>query len=142
VSEVAIRLRRSATDLRAVPMTGMIASARAVKRIAREEAATVSGGDGKLNGKKRRGIMLRVRDEIKTTGTGATCRVQGSPAPWVWVTDGTRPHTTRRRKRGPLKVMIVNHPGSRGKGAWRTVRARSVKVVPAIFRDEVRNVMP
>jgi hypothetical protein len=119
----------------------MIAAARAVKAIAKDEGAAVSGGDNKLNGKKRRGIPLRAKDEITEHGDRVTCRVQGNPGAWVWVTDGTRPHTTRRRKKGPKRKLLIRHPGSSGKGAWRKVRARSTKVVPEIFRTAVKDVM-
>lgn len=123
----------------------MIAAARAVKKIADDEAARVTGGDGRLTGKKKRGIRLRARDEISERGTATFCRVQGiSPAGWVWVNTGTQAHRIRRRKRGKnpkLRIMTVPHPGTRGKGAWRKVRARSIDVVPKIFIDEVRQVL-
>lgn len=137
----AIELRRTAGDLRAIPRSGMIAAAKAVKRIAKEEGADVSGGDNKLNGKKRRGVPLSAKDEITENGTTVTCRIQGNPGGWVWVTDGTSPHDIRRRKKGPKRKMLVRHKGTKpGKGAWRKVRARAEKVVPQIFDDAVRDV--
>lgn len=141
----AIRLRRKADDLREIPKSGMIAAARAVKKVADEEAARVSGGDGRLTGKKRRGLKLRARDKIEQRGTSTFCRVQGvSPAAWVWVNTGTDPHRIRRRKRGKnakLRAMTVPHPGTAGAGAWRRVRRRSEVIVPQIFRDAVNEVI-
>lgn len=120
----------------------MIAAAKAVKKIADDEAASVTGGDGRLTGKKKRGLRLRARDKIEDRGRTTFCRVQGvSPAGWVWVNTGTSSHRIRRRKRGKfpkLRAMTVPHPGTRGKGAWRKVRARAEDVVPKIFDDEVK----
>lgn len=119
----------------------MIAAAKAVKKIADDEAARVTGGDGRLTGKKKRGLKLKARDKITDRGTSVFCRVQGvSPAGWVWVNTGTSAHRIRRRKRGKfpkLRKMTVPHPGTRGRGAWKNVRTRSAEVVPKIFQDEV-----
>lgn len=143
MGSVAIELRRTADGVRLIGRAGMIAAVKAVKKIADDEAAKVSGGDGRLTGKKKRGLKLKARDTITERGFETFARVQGvSPAAWVWVNTGTAPHRIRRRKRGKnpkLRVMTVSHPGTRGSGAWRKVRARSEKVVPEIFRDEVRD---
>ena len=118
-------------------MSAMIAAARAVKSVAQDEGRRVAGPDG-LKGKKRRGLKLRARDDIRQAGTVTRCRIQGvSPAGWVWATTGTRPHPIRRRKRGPMRVMVVQHPGTRGRGAWRRVVDRAVRIVPAIFTEDV-----
>ncbi|HEY6416333.1 MAG TPA: hypothetical protein VIX41_08850 [Acidimicrobiales bacterium] len=135
--EASTNLHGLAIRIRAVPRSGMIAAAKTAKRIAAEEG-TRAGGP--LVGKKRRGLKLRARDDIRPSGTdGWSCRIQGvSPAGWVWVTTGTRPHKIRRRRRGPMRRMTVDHPGTGGRGAWWRVVARVEDVVPAIFVDEVR----
>ena len=138
---VAGELHALALELRELPRASMIVAAKAVKEAARQEGARLAGADG-LKGKKRRGLKLKARDDIRTAGDTTTCRIQGvSPAGWVWVTYGTRPHPIRRRKRGPMKVMTVPHPGTRGRGGWDEVAARAAKIVPAIFDDQVVKVL-
>lgn len=129
-------LHATAVALRALPRSSMIAAAKAAKKVASTEG-TRAGSP--LRGKKRRGLTLRARDDIRPTANGATCRIQGvSPAGWVWVNTGTDgPYPIRRRKRGPMSRMTVQHPGTRGKGAWRRVQDRAGQVVPEIFRDDV-----
>jgi hypothetical protein len=128
-------LRATAIAIKAVPMSGMIAAAKAVKKVAEGEGRAAGGP---LQGKKRRGLKLRARDTIRTSGDTTTCRIQGvSPAGWVWVNTGTARHDIRRRKRGPMRKMTVSHPGTAGRGAWRKVVARAETIVPAIFTDAV-----
>jgi len=130
-------LYAAAIRIRAVPRSGMIAAARAVKQVAADEGRRLAGSDG-LKGKKRRGLKLRARDEIRDHGNVTRCRIQGvSPAGWVWVTSGTAAHDIRRRKRGPMRKMTVRHPGTSGRGGWRRVRERAERIVPVIFRDEL-----
>jgi hypothetical protein len=132
---VSVDLHRLASEVRAIPRSGMIAAAKAAKAIAAEEGARAGGP---LQGKKKRALKLRARDDIRDTDTGATCRIQGvSPAGWVWVTTGTDPHPIRRRKKGPKRKMTVAHPGTAGRGAWFKVIARVEDVVPHIFADAV-----
>jgi hypothetical protein len=133
-------LRALAVQLERLPHSAMIAAAKASKRIVQEEGARIAGADG-LKGKKKRGLRLRARDTIRDTATGTTCRVQGSIPAWIWVNTGTRPHTTRRRKRGPLKKMLVDHPGTAGRGAWERTAKRIEKVVPLVFMDELDRVL-
>lgn len=136
---VAGELRAMAIEFRNLPMHSMIAAARAVKQIAAQEGAAAGGP---LVGKKRRGLKLRARDTIRTDGDVTVCRVQGvSPAGWVWVTYGTDPHDIRRRKRGPMRVMTVRHPGTRARGGWDRVADRALRIVPQIFDDQVGRVM-
>lgn len=133
VAAAAVNLHRVATRVRTIPRTGMIAAAKAAKRIATEEGAAAGSP---LQGKKKRGLKLRARDDIRPAGDGYTCRIQGvSPAGWVWATTGTRPHKIRRRKRGPMRTMVVQHPGTTGRGAWYRVIARCETVIPELFRD-------
>lgn len=142
MGSVAVALRRRADALADVGPRGMISVARAVKEIGRVEAARATGGSGRMTGKKRRGIRLRVFDTIDQGHSLTFLTVKGRPAgPWVWVTTGTRRHEIRRRKRGPMRKMTVTHPGTRGKGAWRDVQTRARRVVPEIFRDEVHAVL-
>lgn len=114
----------------------MIAINRAVKAIVDEEGARAGSP---LVGKKKRGIRLRGYDTIDQGNAVTFGRVKGRPAgPWVWMTTGTKPHAIRRRKRGPLRKLTVHHPGMSGRGAWHNVRRRAEKIVPDIFRDELR----
>lgn len=136
----AVNLRALSRDVERIPMTGMITAARAAKKIALEEGTRVAGADG-LKGKKKRGLKLRARDTIRDTGDGAVCRVQGNVPGWVWATSGTAPHRIRRRKKGPMRKMTVQHPGMPGRGAWFRVVARVEVVVPEIFADEMAKVI-
>ena len=135
-----VNLHRLADDVAAIPMSGMIAAAKAAKKIVKDEGARVAGADG-MKGKKKRGLKLLARDDIRQTADGATCRVQGRVPAWIWATDGTGSHRIRRRKRGPMRKMTVPHPGMPGRGAWFRVIARIEDVVPQIFADEVRRVV-
>lgn len=135
-----VNLRALSRDVERIPMAGMIAAARAAKKIAIDEGTRVAGADG-LKGKKRRGLKLRARDTIRDTGDGAVCRIQGTVPGWVWATSGTAPHRIRRRKRGPMRRMTVPHPGTAGRGAWFRVVARVEIVVPEIFADELARVV-
>lgn len=141
-----LELRTIAGELRDIPRTGMIAAAKAVKTIAREEAARVTGGDGRMSEGTRRGIKLRAVDLDVRSGSrepgAVTIRIQGLPVgPWVWRDTGTDPHRIRRRKKGPKWKMTVPHPGSRGVGAWARVVERSELIVPKIFDDAVTKVV-
>jgi hypothetical protein len=129
-------LRRVAIEVGRVPDSGLYAAAKLVKRIAVEEG-TRAGSP--MAGKHRRPIKLRARDKnIRPLADGRAILIQGTPAgPWAWRTSGTAPHTTRRRKRGPMKKMTVHHPGSTGRGAWLYVIARAEDLVPRIFADAV-----
>jgi hypothetical protein len=135
-----VNLHRLASEVRAIPRSGMIAAAKASKRIVVEEGRRIAGADG-IKGKKRRGLKLRARDDIATEGPVTTCRIQGSVPGWLWVTFGTAPHRIRRRKRGPMRKMTVPHPGTAGGSGWYRVIARIEDVVPHIFADEVRRVV-
>lgn len=136
-----VNLRRLADDVAEIPRSGMIAAAKAAKQIVKDEGRRVAGADG-MKGKKRRGLKLLARDDIRDTADGATCRIQGRVPGWIWATDGTRPHTIRRRKRGPMRKMTVHHPGTAGRGAWFRVVARIEDAVPQIFTDEATRVLP
>jgi hypothetical protein len=131
-----VNLHRLAADVRAIPEAGMIASAKLAKKIVADEGARLYGSDG-MKGKKRRGLKLRARDDIRVTDDGATCRIQGSIPAWIWANSGTDPHRIRRRKRGPLKAMTVDHPGTPGRHVWRRVQERIAAVVPQVFADLV-----
>ena len=136
MAAASVNLHALAAEVRAIPEAGMIAAARVAKKIVADEGARIAGADG-MKGKKRRGLKLRARDDIRATPNGATCRVQGSVPAWIWATSGTDPHPIRRRKRGPKKVMTVRHPGTPARHAWDRVAKRVAEVVPEIFADAV-----
>ncbi|RPH33794.1 MAG: hypothetical protein EHM90_00085 [Chloroflexi bacterium] len=136
---VAADLHALTVQIRAVPFHSMIAAARAVKKVAADEGKRAGGP---LKGKKRRALKLRARDEIREAGPVTNCRIQGvSPAGWVWVTYGTAAHDIRRRKKGPMKVMTVRHPGTRGRAGWDVVAQRAARIVPLIFDDDLTKVI-
>jgi hypothetical protein len=140
VPAASVNLHRLAGEIRTIPHTGMIAAAKAAKRIVDDDGRRIAGADG-MKGKKKRGLKLRARDDIRDTATGATCRVQGSIPGWIWANTGTDPHTIRRRKRGPMRKMMVPHPGTPGRHAWARVAKRIAEVVPQIFADSVADVV-
>lgn len=138
MGQVAIALHHRADAVRDIGPRGVITLAKAAKQIGREEAQRVTGGDGKLTGHKRRGVALRVFDKIDKGDRVTFLAIKGRPAgPWVWVTDGTRAHTIRRRRKGPLRKLTVPHPGTSGAGVWREARRRMIVVVPEVFRAEL-----
>jgi len=136
VARASVEIRSIARDVSRIPESGLIAAAKLVKRLADEQARTATG-DGDMAGNKRRPIKLRSKDKgIRAVDGGRAVLILGTPAgPWVWVNTGTAPHAIRRRKRGPMKKMVVHHPGTRGKQAWTKVIARAEDLVPRIFTD-------
>lgn len=140
-SNVGADLHDLAADVRAIPRPVMIAAARASKKIVVDTGKRWGGGD--LRGKKKRGLKLRARDTIRDIPRGATCRVQGSIPAWVWLQSGVRPHAIRRRKKGPMRKMTVQHPGAwrGGVGAWDVARAAVEEEVPKIFAQAVAKVV-
>jgi hypothetical protein len=135
----AANLHALAVDIERLPRRALIVVAKAAKAVAATEGAAAGGP---LKGNKRRPMRLRAFDDIRDTANGATCRIQGvNPAGWVWVTDGTAPHAIRRRKRGPMRKMTVQHPGTAGRGAWRRVEAKVVPLLVDAFDAEVRKVV-
>jgi hypothetical protein len=115
-------LHRLSADVAKLPRTAMIDVAKAAKKVVVERGRAIAGGDG-MRGKKRRGLPLKARDTIRTSGTVTTCRVQGSVPGWVWANSGTGAHAIRRRKKGPMRKMTVHHPGTHGTGVWSRVVA-------------------
>jgi hypothetical protein len=131
----AANLHAVAIRIHDVPRAALFEVAKAAKRIAAEEGAAAGGP---LQGKKKRAMRLKAFDDIRDTATGATCRIQGvNPAGWVWVTDGTKPHAIRRRKKGPMRKMTVQHPGTASRGGWKLVEKRVIAVVVPAFDGEV-----
>jgi hypothetical protein len=128
-------LRSTADAVARIPRSAMITAAKAVKKIAVDEARPRS-----MKGHKRKAINLKARDKDLPSRAGtARIRVYGTPiGPWVWITDGTDPHDIRRRKKGPMKKMTVRHPGTTGNGAWKRVIDQAQQVIPEIFTDAVR----
>ena len=87
-----------------------------------------------------------------TGAADATLTVTGTPAgPWVWITDGTKPHLVgvrRRPGRGGRRVVMlagarhpvmapVAHPGATGRGAWRQVEGAARAIAPAAVAAHV-----
>jgi hypothetical protein len=140
VNTASVNLRRLAGDVADIPRVGMIAAAKTAKKVVADEGARIAGSDG-LKGKKKRGLKLRARDDIRNTATGATCRIQGSIPGWIWANTGTAPHAIRRRKKGPMRKMVVHHPGTPARHAWDRASNRVADVVPLIFVDELHKVI-
>lgn len=138
MDRASIELHRIAADVAAIPDAGLYAAAKLVKKLADEQAQRATG-DGTMAAGVRRPIKLKARDKgIRPLNDGRAILVVGAPAgPWSWLTSGTAAHDIRRRKRGPMRKMTVRHPGSRGKGTWLAVIARSEQLVPAVFVDLV-----
>ncbi len=133
-------LHRLAAAVERLPRTAMIDAAKAAKKIALEQGRAIAGADG-MKGKKRRGLPLKARDTIKTAGNTTTCRVQGSVPGWIWANTGTGAHAIRRRKKGPMRKMVVHHPGTSGRGAWSRVETAIAAEVPKVFTDRFRRVI-
>jgi hypothetical protein len=140
VAAASVNLRELSRRVETIPRSGMITVARAAKKIVDDEGRRVAGPDG-MKGKKKRGLKLRARDDIRDTATGARCRVQGSVPAWIWADSGTAAHPIRRRKRGPMRKYTVPHPGTPARHAWRRVAERIADAAPLIFADEVHRVM-
>ena len=136
MASASVNLHALADEVRAIPHAGMIAAAKLGKAIVADEGARIAGADG-MKGKKRRGLKLKARDDIRDTATGSTCRIQGTVPAWVWANTGTDPHAIRRRKRGPMRKMTIPHPGSPARHAWARVEKRIVDAAPRIFADLV-----
>lgn len=137
----AANLRATAIAVQALPRRALIDIAKASKQIAAQQG-TAAGSP--LKGKsKKRAMKLRAVDTIRDTANGATLRVQGvNPSGWVWVTSGTRPHRIRRRKKGPMRKMTVQHPGTSGRGQWHKVQDRTrTEVVPKVLRAQLAKVL-
>lgn len=130
-------LRDLAGELRDVPFKAMLPTIKQIKAVAQAEGITMS-----LNGKrpvKLRAVDRRMADKSEDV---VVWRVQGVPVgPWVWQTTGTKAHATRRRKRGPKRKMLVNHPGTSGRGRWARVEKRAGPIVEAVFTDWVGGVI-
>lgn len=142
-----VELRTIADELAEIPRSGMIAAAKAVKAIAREE------GDryGRITNASKKGVRLRAVDiDVRAPAGAVAIRVQGLPVgPWVWADQGTSGHPIRRRKRRPvgntkagrrrfdMRTMTVDHPGGSGRHVWDVVVDRADRVVPLIFDDLV-----
>lgn len=122
-SNVAGDLLALAADVAGLPERTLIDVAKAAKKIVTDEGRRIAGPDG-MRGKKKRGLKLTARDDIRPLPAGAAIRVQGSVPAWIWANTGTAPHTIRRRKKGKMRKMTVAHPGTPGRGAWDRVAVR------------------
>ena len=145
------QLERTLVELAELPRTAMVASTRAVERIAREVGAQF--GPLRLG---RRRVRLRAVSRIRGSGTSVTATVFGTPTGgWVMATSGTRAHVIApKARRGRQRTRFlkaagyahpigrpVRHPGSRGRRAWDRVVERAEIEVPKIFLAQARKVM-
>ena len=139
MTDAAADLRALSADVAELPLRLLIDVAKAAKQIVNDEGRRVAGPDG-MKGKKKRGLKLKSRDDIRQHGRAASVRIQGSVPGWIWASTGTAPHTIRRRKKGKKRKMTVHHPGTRGRGAWDRVEKRIVDELDAAIVDRVAKV--
>lgn len=144
-------LRHTLAELAGVPEPAIRAACKAVEQIAAQEGGSITVV--RFNGRnaKQTTYKLKAKTRIKVTGDVASATVWGTPTGfWVWKNTGTAPHTIgpRRKdtktKRRAIKlpgsthpVRVVDHPGTRGRGAWRKVIRRAERVVPQIVANHV-----
>ncbi len=132
-----VALRNLAGDLRDLPFKAILPTVKQIKAIAAAEG-------GRMSNVSKRGVKLRAVDK-RMPGKAADVvvwRIQGVPVgPWTWRDTGTRSHTIRRRKRGPLRKMTVQHPGAAGSGHWAKVNTRAEQIVHAVFTDTLADVL-
>lgn len=132
-----VALRNLAGELRAVPFSAMLPTIKQIKAIAAAEG-------GRMSNVTKRGVKLRAVDR-RLPGKAddvIVWRIQGIPVgPWTWRNTGTKAHTIRRRKRGPLRKMTVAHPGAAGSAAWSRVNNRAEQIVDAVFTRELADVL-
>ena len=132
-----VALRNLAGDLRDLPFKAILPTVKQIKAIAAAEG-------GRMSNVSKRGVKLRAVDK-RLPGKAADVvvwRIQGVPVgPWTWRNTGTKGHPIRRRKRGPLRKMTVNHPGSAGSGHWGKVNTRAEQIVAAVFADTLDDVL-
>lgn len=146
------QLHRTAVDVGRVPRSGLIATAKAVKSVARAEGGTVQLW--RKRSRSRRTVRLRAVDTIRGDGTVVRLRVQALPVGvWAFLDGGAGPHPIpkRRARRGapPPRLRIgrgvvtgpVRHPGAGGDRRWRRVVARTERIVPGVFTDQLRRVV-
>jgi hypothetical protein len=130
--------------------TATRAAADAVTKIAEQEGGHVTLG------KKKRRVKLSAVARVKGSGDHVEVTIWGRPTgPWVWVTSGTSPHKIPKRQptakkprpmhgkgyEHPVQRMQLQHHGAHGKGAWTQVQKRAGRVVPEIFKDQVKKVL-
>lgn len=135
------QLHRIAVYLTAAVPDALEAAGARVVAIAGEEADRVGSP---LQGKRRRAIELTAAATVDRLGDRHVCRIKGTPTgPWVWMDSGTAPHPIRRRRRGPMAKMTVDHPGTRpGRRAWRKVRSRAAGEMRDLIAGELAEGLP
>lgn len=139
MTRVGADLAALADDIAELPMSTLIDVAKAAKKLVADEGNRIAGADG-MRGKKRRGLKLKARDDIRRLEQGAAVRIQGSVPGWIWANTGTAPHAIRRRKRGPMRKMVVHHPGMAGRGAWDRVAERLDRELDQAIDRQMRKV--
>jgi hypothetical protein len=131
-------LHRVADDIRELPAAAMARLTDEARRIVDGAAPWPS-----MRGKKRAGLPVTMArsQRVRTTGDGATFRVQGTVPGWLWANSGTRGHRIPRRHSGAEHRLTVVHPGMRGRHAWARVVSQLRTTVPKIVADEMRRVV-
>ena len=131
-------LRRLAADVGRMPADALERIEAAADRIVAAAAPVPA-----MRGKKRGGLpvaMARNQHPVLSSGL-ATFRVQGTVPGWLWLNTGTRPHRIPRRHRGRKARLYVQHPGTRGRRAWRRVVTDVQRQAPQIVADETARVL-
>lgn len=119
------------------------------EEVAREAVSRVVGGGGTMRvhgrGGKRRAVKLTTKSNI----SGDSMFVNGIPkGMWVWVEDGTRPHSIGRKGRflsapryGHPVMGPIRHPGSNGQHAWTKAVNEFRQQYPDIVTTQVRKAL-
>lgn len=146
----AASLRAKLDRLADLPAVGMVAASELVERIANEEGSRI--GPMTL-GRKRRRVRLTSTTRIRRGRATAEVTVWGVPTgPWVWADSGTGAHAIPKRKptarrprpmhgagyAHPISRKQIQHPGARGRRAWRRVYERAVREVPTVVGQAVK----
>jgi len=135
----AAALRRKADAVAGVPFGAMVATAKAAKAAATEEARRAGVATLHLprRGKPDRLVRLRAVDTIREATVGgypvARLRVQGVPVgPWVWVNTGTGAHLVGAGRTRGARTTAARLRSARktGKGGFVVFGPDQVRRVP------------
>jgi hypothetical protein len=121
--------------------------------IAKDSASRVVGGGATMRLHGRGGRRVPVKLGTKSNISGESLFVNGTPlAQWVWIEEGTKPHSVGRGRRGApsfLKAPSYGHPirgpiehhGSTGARAWTRAVDEFRSEYPDIVIDKVRKAL-
>lgn len=159
------KLHRLAAEVGDLPATGMVALARAGKKVIADTAAGAGVASMRLAGRARgarqtgparprRTVRLKARDKLAPGAPVARLRLQAVPVgPWVWVNTGTDPHLVGQTKRGRKPQWVrgarydhgvrgpVVHPGTSGRQVWRRAAERVTAIAPVVFTEELHDLV-